>query len=59
MTNTDQLYDYYLHFNIYTKYWNAVKRSQSNDYLNGTLAEDKILKHKNVTDLIRYITQHG
>ena len=46
MSKPDQLYDYYLHFNIYTKYWNAVKRSQSNDYLNGTLAEDKILKHK-------------
>lgn len=50
-----ELYDWYLHFNPYTGYWNAVKRDKANQYLNGTLGANDVVKHKNINDLIRYI----
>jgi hypothetical protein len=31
----ENLYDYFLHYNIYTKEWNAILRNESNKYLNG------------------------
>jgi hypothetical protein len=52
----DSLYNYYLHYNPYTGYWNAVPREKANDYLNGKLGANDVLKYKNVEDLIRYIT---
>lgn len=51
----DNLYDYYLHFNIYTKEWNAFKRDVANQYLNGTLDKTQVKKSKNVNDLIKLI----
>lgn len=57
MKNNNVLYDYYLHYNPYTGYWNAVLRDDAVYYLNGTLGPDKVLKHKNVDDLIRYISK--
>lgn len=48
----DKLYDYYFHFNIYTKKWNAVKRTQANQYLNGTLQKTDVLEHENMNKLI-------
>ena len=53
----DKLYDYYLHFNHYTDYWNAVKRDKSINYLNGTLSEEEVLKSKDINDLIRFISR--
>jgi len=52
----DKLYDYFLHHNHYTGYWNAVKRDVANQYLNGTLKDGEVLKSKNVNDLIKFIT---
>lgn len=51
-----ELYDYYLHYNPYTGYWNAVKREKSVDYLNGKLGGNDVLKYKNIEDLIRFIS---
>lgn len=53
----DNLYDYYFHFNNLTGYWNAVKRDKSNQYLNGTLSDEDVLKSKNIDDLIKYIVK--
>lgn len=53
----EELYDYYLHYNHYSGYWNAVKRDVANQYLNGTLKEGEVLKSKNVNDLIKYIAK--
>ena len=55
----DNLWDWYLHYNIYTEYWCAVKRSVSNEYMNGTLSENEVLKNKDVNNLIKYISKHG
>jgi len=51
------LYSYYLHFNPYTGYWNAVPRDKSVDYLNGRLGGNDVIKHKNITTLIGYLTK--
>jgi len=48
----DKLYDYYLHYNPYTGYWNAVKRSIANQYLNGTLTNKEIIRDTDVNKLI-------
>lgn len=31
----DNLYDYYLHYNIYTQEWNAILRKDAVLYMNG------------------------
>ena len=59
MSKKDVLYDYYFHFNIFTEKWCAVKRTQSNEYLNGTLPEEDVLKHNTVHDLIKYLAKNG
>lgn len=51
----EKLYDYFIHFNHYTKEWNAVNRSKANEYMNGTLKAEDILRYKNIDDLINYI----
>lgn len=53
----DNLYDYFLHYNVYTENWNAVKRNVSNQYLNGTLPVDKVIKNKDVNKLIEIIVK--
>lgn len=53
----DKLYDYFFHYNIYTKEWNAVRRDQSIHYLNGTLKKGEVLKHKDKDVLIKLITK--
>lgn len=32
--NMENLYSYFLHYNVYTKEWNAILRSESNKYMN-------------------------
>jgi hypothetical protein len=56
---SNALYGYYLHFNPYTGYWNAVKRDKANEYLNGTLGADDVLKNKDVMNLIKYLSKNG
>ena len=52
----DKLYSYYLHYNPYTGYWNAVLRDKSNEYLNGRLTENEVLKSKDINDIIKFIS---
>jgi len=51
------LYSYYLHFNPYTEYWNAVPRDKSVEYLNGRLGGNDVIKNKDITVLINQITK--
>lgn len=56
----ENLYDYLLHFNSYTGYWNAFKREDSVDYFNGKLenqTEKELIKSKNVNDIIKWISK--
>lgn len=55
--NRGNLYDYYLHYNPYTGYWNAVKRDKAVNYLNGRLGANDVVKHKNIEILIDYLTK--
>lgn len=50
-----ELYDYFLHYNSYTGYWNAVKRDQANQYLNGKLTDKEVKKDKDINVLIKLI----
>lgn len=51
-----ELYDYYIHYNPYTKYWNAFKRDVAVQYLNGTLKEGEVMKSRNIDDLVKYVS---
>lgn len=51
---SDNLYDYYFHYNIYTKEWNAVPRDKAVHYLNGDL-KDEVIKDKDINTLIALI----
>lgn len=53
----NNLYNYYIHFNPYTGYWNAVSRDKSVEYLNGKLGADDVIKHKDVNTLISYLSK--
>lgn len=53
----DNLYDYYLHYNIYDKSWNAVKRDKVVAYWNGGLKKEEIIKSKDINTIISYITK--
>jgi hypothetical protein len=55
----ENLYDYYFHFNIYTDEWNAVKRTDAVEYLNGTLDKNSVLKNTNINNLIKYISKQS
>lgn len=51
------LYSYYVHFNPYTGYWNAVPRDKAVEYLNGKLSGNDVMKHKDINILISYLTK--
>ena len=34
----ENLYDYFLHYNIYTEEWNAILRGKTNKYMNENAA---------------------
>lgn len=57
--NKDILYDYFLHYNHLTGYWNAVNRDKSVHYMNGTLKEGEVLKNKDINVLVDYIVKTG
>lgn len=52
--NMENLYDYFLHYNIYTEEWNAILRNETNKYMN----EDDIIvfSNKDVNKLIEKIS---
>jgi len=50
----ENLYDYFLHYNIYTEEWNAVLRSESNKYMAG-IEQISILTDKDINRLIEKI----
>lgn len=52
--NMENLYDYFLHYNIYTEEWNAVLRSESNKYMGG-LENVIVLSDKDINKLIEKI----
>lgn len=51
-----ELYDYFIHYNPYQKFWFAFKRGLEAKYMNGELAESEIMKSKNINDLVKYIS---
>lgn len=51
----DNLYDYLLHFNIYTKKWNAFKREKVVDYFNGSLDKKEIISDSDQLVVIKKI----
>lgn len=55
LENEMELYDYYIHYNPYTGYWNAFKRDVAINYLNGTLKDNEVMKSKDINDLVKYI----
>ena len=55
----DALYSYLFHYNPYTGYWNAFLRDKANQYLNGTLDENDVIKAKDYNDIVKYITKNG
>lgn len=52
--NMENLYDYFLHYNIYTEEWNAILRTESNQYMGGV--KDVVLfVDKDINKLIEKI----
>lgn len=51
----ENLYDYFLHYNIYTEEWNAILRTEYNLYLNGE-NNTEVLRDKDINGLIEKIT---
>ena len=51
----ENLYDYYVHYNIYTKEWNAFLRSENSKYLNGEAK--KVISDNNINNLIKKIKE--
>ena len=50
----ENLYDYFLHYNIYTEEWNAILRTEYNTYLSSGKTE--VIKDKDINVLIEKIT---
>jgi len=54
-TNMENLYDYFLHYNIYTEEWNAILRSESNKYMGG-VENAVVVSDKDINKLIEKIS---
>lgn len=54
--NMENLYDFFLHFNIYTNEWNAFLRSESNLYMGGINQNVAVFKDKDINKLIEKIS---
>jgi len=52
--NMEKLYDYFLHYNIYTEEWNAILRDETNKYMNEN--DIVIFSDKDVNKLIEKIS---
>ena len=53
-TKMENLYDYFLHYNIYTEEWNAILRSESNRYMSGI--SNDVITDKDLDKLIEKIS---
>ena len=51
----ENLYDYFLHYNIYTEEWNAILRNESSQYMNGVNRDTAIFADKDINKLIEKI----
>ena len=51
----ENLYDYFLHYNIYTEEWNAILRNESNQYMGGT-KDVIVFTNKDINKLIEKIS---
>lgn len=51
--NMENLYDYFLHYNIYTEEWNAILRDKTNKYMNENVV---VFSDKDVNKLIEKIS---
>jgi len=51
----ENLYDYFLHYNIYTEEWNAILRNESSQYMNGVNRDTVIFADKDINKLIEKI----
>jgi hypothetical protein len=51
----ENLYDYFLHYNIYTEEWNAILRTEYNLYLNNN-SKIEVISDKDINGLIEKIT---
>lgn len=54
----ENLYDFYFHYNIYTKEWNAFLRSESNLYMSGVRPDPEysIFRDADINKLIEKIS---
>ena len=50
----ENLYDYFLHYNIYTEEWNAILRTESNKYMGG-IEDVVVFSSKDINKLIEKI----
>jgi|694.fasta_scaffold08806_13 hypothetical protein len=50
----ENLYDYYFHYNTYTKEWNAFLRTENSKYLNGDAV---VYSDQNINNLIKKIKE--
>ena len=51
----ENLYDYFLHYNIYTEEWNAILRDESNQYMGG-IKDATVFTDKDINKLIEKIS---
>ena len=50
----ENLYDYYIHYNIYTKEWKAFLRSENSKHLNG---KAKVISDSSPNNLVKRIKE--
>lgn len=53
--NMENLYDYFLHYNMYTEEWNAILRNESNQYMGG-VKDVIVFSDKDINKLIEKIS---
>ena len=51
----ENLYDYFLHYNMYTEEWNAILRNESNQYMGG-VKDVIVFSDKDINKLIEKIS---
>lgn len=55
MNKTEFLQQYIFHFNPYTQMWAGFKREDSNNYFNGTIEDQHIIRHADIRVVIEYL----
>lgn len=54
----ENLYDYYIHYNIYTKEWKAFLRDEASSYMNDTNKESVVFSNNDINKLIEKICKN-